>query len=301
MIIKKIKSKCDGLELEVAILEPKTKPLGIVQISHGMAEHKERYFPFMEFLANHGYVCVIHDHRGHGKSVKTKEDLGYFYTKNPNYIVEDLYQVTEHIKTCYPNLEVFLFSHSMGTMVARCYLKKYDDQIKKMVLCGPPTQNHMAPIGILTAKVICCLKGGHDRSNFLQTLTFGKFNHGHKEKNGWVCSDPKAVSKYNQDELCGYIFTNNGFLNLYQLMKQSFIKKDWNVKNNCLPIFVIAGEKDPVIQSKEKFESLILFLKKIGYQNIQSKLYSNMRHELINGFAKEQVMEDILGFFNENA
>ena len=47
MIIKKITSKQDGLKLEIAIMECKN-PKGIVQFSHGMAEHKERYFDFMD-------------------------------------------------------------------------------------------------------------------------------------------------------------------------------------------------------------------------------------------------------------
>lgn len=71
MIIKKITSKQDGLNLEIAIMECKN-PKGVVQFSHGMAEHKERYFDFMRYLNDRGYVCVIHDHRGHGSSVKSK-------------------------------------------------------------------------------------------------------------------------------------------------------------------------------------------------------------------------------------
>ena len=125
MIIKKITSKQDGLKLEIAIMECEN-PKGIVQFSHGMAEHKERYFDFMQYLNDRGYICVIHDHRGHGSSVKSKNDYGYFYTENADYIVEDLFQVTEYVREMYPGLEVTLFSHSMGTLVARCYLKKYD-------------------------------------------------------------------------------------------------------------------------------------------------------------------------------
>ena len=49
MIIKKITSKQDGLKLEIAIMECEN-PKGIVQFSHGMAEHKERYFDFMQYL-----------------------------------------------------------------------------------------------------------------------------------------------------------------------------------------------------------------------------------------------------------
>lgn len=63
---------------------PEGEIKGIVQISHGMAENKERYVDFMEFLAQNGYVSMIHDHRGHGKSVIQKDDLGYFYDKRQN-------------------------------------------------------------------------------------------------------------------------------------------------------------------------------------------------------------------------
>ena len=124
MDIQKIVSKNDKIELEIAIAEPKQEAKGIIQISHGMAEHKERYYDFMNYLAKNGYICVIHDHRGHGASVKQKQDLGYFYSEDINYIVDDLYQVTEFIKNKYKGLEVILFSHSMGTLVARNYLKK---------------------------------------------------------------------------------------------------------------------------------------------------------------------------------
>ena len=93
-----IVSSSDGLKLDIAYIVPKKEALGVVQISHGMAEHKERYFDFMHFLASCGYICVISDHRGHGKSIKNEDDLGYFYTDNIEFIVNDLYEVTLYIK-----------------------------------------------------------------------------------------------------------------------------------------------------------------------------------------------------------
>lgn len=58
-------SRQDGLPLDVLLTLPDDPGTlsGIVQISHGMCEHKERYLPFMEFLAARGYGAVIHDHR----------------------------------------------------------------------------------------------------------------------------------------------------------------------------------------------------------------------------------------------
>ena len=58
-----IKSNKDGLDIEIAIIEPVGEARGIVQISHGMAEHKERYYDFMKYLVKNGYIVVIHDHR----------------------------------------------------------------------------------------------------------------------------------------------------------------------------------------------------------------------------------------------
>ena len=64
-------SPYDHMELSVMIVQPTKEIVGVVQFIHGMAEYKERYLPFMHALADKGYVCVIHDHRGHGKSIRS--------------------------------------------------------------------------------------------------------------------------------------------------------------------------------------------------------------------------------------
>ena len=87
-------------------MEPEQSPKGIVQICHGMAEHKERYEPFMQMLCNNGYISVIHDHRGHGKSVKDAADLGYFYDDSGKAIIEDAHQVTTWMKDMGKNFHI---------------------------------------------------------------------------------------------------------------------------------------------------------------------------------------------------
>lgn len=299
MKIDKIYSKKDNLAIELAVIEPKGIPKAIVQFSHGMSEHKERYFDFMNYLANNGYICIIHDHRGHGASVKDKHDLGYFYTEDISYIVDDLYQVTEYVKNKYLDFDVILFSHSMGTLVARNYLKKYDDKIAKLVLCGPPTENPLVGFGIWIAKVLKPFYKKNTPNKLLNTMTFGKYNTEKKIENAWVCSDKEQVKKYNNDILCGYIFSTNGFINLFKLMKEAFYPKGWQMKNEDLPMFLIAGKEDPVIQNVEKFQQLVGFLKKRGYKNTNFKLYEGMRHELLNETNKQLVYEDVLRFINE--
>lgn len=296
MIIDKIISNKDKLELEVCIMEPKGKPKGIIQISHGMAEHKERYYDFMEFLINNGYVCVIHDHRGHGASIN--KTLGDFNTEDINYIVDDLYQVTCYIKEKYKDLDIILFSHSMGTLISRCYIKKYDNYIKKVIICGPPTYNSMSNIGIVISTILKPFYKNRP-NKILNYLTFNSYNKGISKKNGWICSNTDTVNEYNNDELCGYVFTTNGFINLYKLMKSAFNKKEYRVLNPNLYIFLIAGELDPVIQNVNKFNELKTFLEEAGYKNIKSKLYKNMRHELLNEKDNKSVYKDILEFIEK--
>ena len=46
-------SEADGLEISALCIMPeeKTEYRAVIQLVHGMSEHKERYIPFMEYLA----------------------------------------------------------------------------------------------------------------------------------------------------------------------------------------------------------------------------------------------------------
>ena len=106
-------SKADGLEISclavVPELERNEKYRGIIQIVHGMSEYKERYIPFMEYMAERKYISVIHDHRGHGKSVRSKEDLGYMYGGGADAMLQARIRVPlRNIFFDMDNLESFL-------------------------------------------------------------------------------------------------------------------------------------------------------------------------------------------------
>lgn len=296
-----INSESDKLPISITIFSPESEIKGIVQISHGMAEHKERYYDFMKFLTNNGYVTIINDHRGHGKSVKDNEDLGYFYDNKAEYIVEDLHQITLYIKEKYPNKKVILLGHSMGSMVVRKYLKKYDKDIDKLIVCGSPSKNPFSKMGVIISKIIKGFKGEKYRSNFIQKLAFGNYNKDVKKAksaNSWVCANEDAVANYDKDKLCGFIFTTNGFENLFRLMGDIYNSKGWKLDNKEIPIFFIAGSDDPVIINKEKWLESQEFLKKLGYLNITNKLYDNLRHEILNERNKDEVYNDVLEFIN---
>lgn len=294
-----LNSAADGLRLEGTLVFPSGAPKGIVQISHGMAEHRQRYLPFLDFLADAGYLCAIHDHRGHGGSAKGPEDYGYFGAPGWQGAVSDLAQVTAYLKERYPGLPLSLFAHSMGTMIARIFLKEHDGEIAKLVLCGPPTENKLAGVGIVLARALGALCGGHHRSAFLQSLAFAGYDKKGEPENSWVCANPDTLLAYQADPACGFLFTANGFAALFSLMRECFSKKGWQMRHADLPILLMAGADDPVIQSPAAFEQAAEFLRRRGYGDICTRLYPGMRHELLNERENERIYADVLAWLEE--
>ena len=109
----------------------------IMQITHGMVEYIERYEDFATFLTAHGYMVVGHDHLGHGQSVVSENDWGYFAPDDPSgVLVEDMNQLRNIIQKENPEVPYFMFGHSMGSYMLRKYLTKYNDNLRGAIICG---------------------------------------------------------------------------------------------------------------------------------------------------------------------
>jgi hypothetical protein len=104
----------------------------------------------------------------------------------------------------------------------------------------------------------------------------------------------KVVDEYNNDPLSGFTFTTNGFKSLFLLMKETYSLSNWNKENLDLPIHFIAGEDDPCITNIKEFNNSVNVLKEVGYKNVSSQLFKNMRHEILNEVNKENVYKNIL-------
>ena len=61
---------------------PEESPEAVLVIHHGMAEHQERYLPFLRFLTEHGVAAYMHDMASHGRSLGSGEASGWFGEKD---------------------------------------------------------------------------------------------------------------------------------------------------------------------------------------------------------------------------
>lgn len=296
-----VPSTADGLPLYLTFCWPAGPPVGLLQISHGMAEHRARYLELQQWFAGHGWASVIHDHRGHGESLRTKDDRGYLYPNGAASLTADLHQINEILRQRATGLPLVLLGHSMGSLVARAYLKQYPDTISGLCLSGPPTQNKLAGCGLVLAKLLGRIQGGRHRSRLLHRLVFGRCSKGHTQENAWLCSDPSVVEAYQADPDCGFVFTINGFEAVFRLMKDVFSPAGWKRSHLDLPIFFAAGADDPVIQSPAHFQAAQDFLRRVGYYNVSGKLYPGKRHELLNETNRHSVYQDLLDWMTAEA
>ncbi len=285
------------MELSYNIYRPDDYAKGIIQIMHGMAEHSEVYARFANVLCKHGFVVVLYDHRGHGEN--RQEQYGFFADQNGwNHLVNDAYQISQLVKKEYPpNTPFILFGHSMGSIVARSYLKRYDDELDGLILCGAPSKESFLSLKLFLLKIICKVGGNKKVNPWLAKIGTGQFNKKIKKAKtpvDWLSYDEKNIERYLNDEQCGFAFTNRGYYDLEMGVKDIFDDEGWVCKNLELPILSLSGEDDPVTQGKKGREKTIRFLKKRGYERIKEIIYPLMRHEILQEKDSPQVIEDIV-------
>ena len=291
----KIKSNADGLELSVLTVVPEGEPKALVQLVHGMAEHKERYLPFMEWLAAQGWASVINDHRGHGASVRDPKDLGFFYAGGADALVQDLHQVTLWFKARHPGLPLVLFGHSMGSLAVRCYAHRFDGDIDGLIVCGSPGPNPAAGVGLALNRAMTLFRGERYVSRLFMNMSTGGYGKRFPDPNtvnAWLSTNQDNVRAYDADPLCGYPFTLNGYKALLQLLKGAY--ETVPAGHPDLPVHFISGADDPCAPDEKGFNAAVEQMRACGYKTVTARLYPGMRHELLNHAEKQLIYDDVL-------
>ncbi len=279
--------------------KPKGKtPKAVIQFVHGMAEYIDRYDSMARWFAEQGYAVYGNDHIGHGQSVNENYPLGYFGTENYQGVVfvEDVYTLTDLAKKENPGVPFFLFGHSMGSFVTRVYLSRYGKELDGAVICGTAGANPAIDLAITIGKALCKRKGKAP-GKLLNKLAFAGWNKktSHRTNFDWLSKDKVNVDEYIDDPLCGFLFSNQGFLDLFTLNKYIFDDEVIENTPEDLPLFFIAGTGDPVGSYGKGVKEVVKAYKKTGH-NVSKKLYKGDRHEIHNDLDKIEVYHDIQAF-----
>lgn len=283
---------------------PEGEICAVLQITHGMAEHIERYRSFAVYLAEQGILVTGHDHLGHGLSAK-QEDYGYFAKKNGNRaLVRDIHTVYRRTRKQYPDVPYVLLGHSMGSFLARQYLCCYGSGLDGAILCGtgyhPEAEVRLA---LSLCRAEAAVKGWRYRSHVLNWMVSGSYNlrfAPNRTEFDWICRDDAVVDAYLADDKCGFAFTLNGYYNmflaLYKIVRPEYLTR----MKRTLPVLFIAGEEDPVGGCGKGVRKVVSLFKKTGMEQVECKLYSHDRHEVLNELDRYAVYGDILDWMQRH-
>ena len=294
-----LNSDFDGARLSVLTVCPEN-PRFCLQITHGMAEHKRRYIPFMEYIASLGGACIISDMRGHGET-SNPADYGYFGENGVEATLSDLHQIGLVLRQKYPGLPMILFGHSMGSLVARSYAAGHDHHLAALILSGEASNNPAVGAGLFLTRLMALFRGDRYRSPLIESMSTGAYDKAFPEgeKFQWLSVNEENRQKYIEDPGCGFPFTLNGYDTLFSFMKRTYSPKFYHVWRKDMPILFLSGEEDPVMEDKKAFEDAVRFMRDMGYRNVRSKLYPGMRHEILMESERETVYADVAAFIEE--
>lgn len=272
---------------------------GIVQVAHGMAETGARYERFAKVLTENGYAVYVNDHRGHGKTAGSVENVGYLGDNDGfDWLVKDMHQLTGIIKKENPDKPVILFGHSMGSFLSQRYIQLYGDELKGVILSGSNgKQGLLLKVGKFVAKGEIKKIGKKGKSEKLNNMSFGSYNNSFKPVRtdfDWLSRDEKEVDKYINDPYCGGIFSAQFYFDFLTGLME--IEKNENIEKvpKNLPICIFSGALDPVGNQGKGVLKLIEAYKRHNITNIKYKLYEGGRHEMLNETNREEVMKDVV-------
>lgn len=286
------------------IMIPKEgKIKGIVQICHGMCEYIDNYDEFSKYLLEQGYIVCGHDHAGHGKSVNSEKELGYLVPDDGyKFLIEDTKKVTDKVKKKYKDLDIYLFGHSMGSLISRCYAAKYGDGLKKLVICGTVGPQVLINAAIKLSKIMEKKKGDFYRSKKLYEISLDFANIQFIPKHtqyDWISTDEEMVERFVADPKSNFVFTVSGFENVFHLVNLANSLRVIKTTPKDLPVLFISGSLDPVGENGIGVKRAVSLYKATKMKNIKCKIYKDCRHSLINEANKFEIYKDICDWIEE--
>jgi alpha-beta hydrolase superfamily lysophospholipase len=280
-------------------------PMGVVQISHGLTDHIDRYDRFARFLCENGYVVCGNDHLGHGKEAAKNGKLGNFGAPDTDIrMVDDMNVLANIMKKKYPDIPYFLLGHSMGSFLARLYAERYADSIDGLILQGTAGPNPLLPVGRALVALMKPIFGDRHRSPLVKAMAEGSYNNRFKGERvdgapnvgAWLTRDAETVKGRPYDDRTNFIFTLSGYADLFKMLTLCNSKAHYAALPKDMRIFIMSGADDPVGNFGKGVKTVYDAMVSAGAKCVRMKLYDGARHELFNELCYDEVVEDTSSF-----
>jgi alpha-beta hydrolase superfamily lysophospholipase len=269
---------------------PVDAPTGVVLVSHGASEHSGRYDRFARALNDAGYAVAALDHRGHGRT-GAATGAGVMGAGGGQAVVDDLHQLRVDAEAAFPDRPVFLFGHSMGSLIGLAYLVHRGDGLAGSVLCGIPAD--VGDVAGLSELLRAAEEVGlRDEPADALVEANAPFEPA-RTAFDWLSRDDDEVDRYIADPLCGdgNPLTYGYLIDLFDVLAPA----GEHLQTIRGPVLVIAGDQDAAAAMGTHATTLDETLRAAGAP-VDLTLYNGARHELLNETNRVEVTGDIIGW-----
>ena len=249
-----------------------------IVFSHGWPLSADAWESQMFFLASHGYRCIAHDRRGHGRSSQP------WNGNDMDTYADDLAELIEKLDL----KDIVMIGHSTGGGEVARYIGRHGTKrVAKAVLMGavPPMMlKTAANPGGLPIEFFDGFRAAYlvDRSQFFLDVASGPFFNFNKP--GAKVSQGMIQSWWLQGMMTGH-------KNAYDCIK-AFSETDFtgDLKKMDVPTLILHGDADQIVPIAD---SALLSVKLAPKATL--KIYSGGSHAL-GDTSRDQVNADLLEF-----
>lgn len=281
------------------MLIPDGEIKGIVQICHGMGGYISKYDYVAERILKAGYVVCGNTMLGHWDSVNSEDELGFFGEFNGyKYLIKDAKKLTQIMKEKFPKKPIFLLGHSLGSLVFRCYITKYGEEIDGAVFSGTIGPQPFVDSGIQLANMMIQRKGYRYRSRKLHQVMFQMANREIKNPKSnyeWLTSRKENIV----DRKSKFLFTVTGLRDVMMLVKKANKLEEIEKIPKELPLYFFCGTEDPISEYSDGMQRAIKLYEKAGCKNTLMRIYEGNRHECLNETNRDEVIDNIIDWIDK--
>lgn len=266
----------DGINIHTKYWQPANESERVVIIIHGIGEHSGRYLQIAEALRDADHHVYSLDHRGHGQSSGKRLNMS-----SPTNFIDDLKQYYDRIKSSHPDAKIYILGHSMGSVISLQFILTNPELIEAVVITGTATD---VASGVPPALQMI--------ANFIY-LFFPNAPISPPGSMDVLSRDPEIVKQAENDPLMNHGWTP---IAIAKFVLDTGVMIQESANEISLPIIFMHGEADeltPISGSKIMYE-------RVSSEDKTLKTWADMRHEIMNEIGREEVIEEIVDWFNKH-
>ena len=275
----------DGAEIVGYRWDPADKPRGTVQLTHGMGEHVQRYDALARALTGRGLVVYGQDHRGHGATARSADELGQLGPDGWTHLVDDIDLLMSRIHDEQPSLPLVLLAHSMGSFAVQQYLLDHSDRVDAVVLTGTTALDQLEP--------------ALDLDKPIDLAVFNAAFQPARTEFDWLSRDEAIVDAYIADPRCGFGMDTDAAKDMFAGARRMADPGQVAAMRPDLPLYIAVGELDPVNANLALLNVLVDRYRAAGLTDVTEATYPGARHEILNETNRGEVVASILDWIDQ--